>query len=166
MLKAAEAFVYGAPLPAGWVQDTVAMRRKMETRTKTRGPELLDIKLGPGGMADVEFLVQMIQMRSGGEGVAWRGRSVPEILRTAGLPVLSEEERAQLLSTYLFYREAVKLMRVTLEERGSVLPTGAALETLARCLIGSSGEELKGQLAATMKQTRALFLGAAEKMSE
>jgi len=84
----------------------------------------------------------------------------------AGLPVLSEEERAQLLSTYLFYREAIKFMRVTLEERGSVLPTGAALETLARCLIGASGEELRGQLATSMKQTRALFLGAAEKITE
>jgi [glutamine synthetase] adenylyltransferase / [glutamine synthetase]-adenylyl-L-tyrosine phosphorylase len=165
VIKAAEAFVYEAPLPVGWSQDTVAMRRKMETRTKTRGPELLDIKLGPGGMADVEFLVQMIQIRLRGDGRALRGKSVPEILRTENLPVLSEGARAQLLSTYLFYREVVKLMCITLEEPGSVLPTGPSLETLARCLIGSSGDDLRNRLTSSMKQTRTIFLDVASRLS-
>jgi glutamate-ammonia-ligase adenylyltransferase len=165
VIAAAEAFTYDAPLPGGWVKETVAMRRKMETRTKTRGPELLDVKLGPGGMADVEFLVQMIQISSGTEGRALRGKSVPEILRTASLPVISDAEKTQLLSTYLFYRETVKLMSITLEERGSVLPTGAALETLARCLIAASGDTLRNRLASSMKETRALFLEATGRMS-
>jgi glutamate-ammonia-ligase adenylyltransferase len=164
-MTAAEAFVYDAPLPAGWVKDTVAMRRKMEKRTRTRGPELVDIKLGPGGMADVEFLVQMIQLRAGREGRSLQGRSVPEILHMTLLPVLEDAERTQLLSTYLFYRDAVNLMRITLEERGSVLPGGAALETLARCLIGASGEALRSRLGSNMKETRALFLKATGRMS-
>jgi glutamate-ammonia-ligase adenylyltransferase len=165
VMTAAEAFVYDAPLPAGWVKDTVAMRRKMEKRTRTRGPELVDIKLGPGGMADVEFLVQMIQLRAGREGRSLQGRSVPEILHMTLLPVLEDAERTQLLSTYLFYRDAVNLMRITLEERGSVLPGGAALETLARCLIGASGEALRSRLGSNMKETRALFLKATGRMS-
>ncbi len=164
VVKAAETFVYDTPLPPGWVQETVAMRRKVETRTRTRGPELLDIKLGPGAMADIEFIVQMIQMRHGGNSLALRGKSVPDALRMAGLPLLSEEERVMLLSHYLFYRDTEKLMRITLEERGSVLPDGAALETLTRCLIGSSGDALRTRLASSMKETRDLFLEVAARM--
>lgn len=166
VVRAAEAFAFDTPLPAGWVEQTVSMRRKMETRTRTRGPELLDIKLGPGAMADVEFLVQMVQMRRGGEDGSLRGKSVPEILRAAGLPYLTDNERAFLLSTYLFYREAEKLMRITIEERGSVLPSDGALETLARCLIGSSGEALRTRLASSMRQVRALFLDVAARMEK
>jgi glutamate-ammonia-ligase adenylyltransferase len=55
--------VYGLPLPAGWVDTIVDMRRKMETRSRTRQGDFIDVKLGPGGMADVEFLGQMIQLR-------------------------------------------------------------------------------------------------------
>ncbi len=166
VISAAETFAYDAPLPPGWVRETVAMRRKMETRTHTRGPELLDIKRGPGAMADVEFLVQMIQLRHAGTERSYRGKSVPEVLRTTGLPLLTDGERTFLLSTYLFYRETEKLMRITLEERGSTLPAGAGLETLARCLIGSSGDALQSRLASSMKQVRDLFLDAAARIGE
>ena len=165
VMNAAESFLYDQPLPPGWVEETVAMRRKMETRTRTRGPELLDIKLGPGAMADIEFLVQMIQMRHGGKVKTLRGKSVPEVLRVAVFPLLEEKERSFLRSIYLLYRETEKLMRVTLEERGSVLPAGPALETLARCLAGMTGDALRNRLASSMKQTRALFLEATARMA-
>ncbi len=142
------------------------MRRKMEKRTKTRGPELLDIKLGPGAMADIEFLAQMLQMKYGAGQRELPGKSVPQLLRMTSLPVLSEQERASLLITYLFYREIEKLMRITLEERGSTLPAGPALETLALALKQSPGHTLQTRVAASMKETRALFLDLAGRIGE
>jgi glutamate-ammonia-ligase adenylyltransferase len=49
--------------PARLVADAVAMRREMETHKKPGGP--FDIKLGPGGLVDLEFAVHTLQLRHG-----------------------------------------------------------------------------------------------------
>jgi glutamate-ammonia-ligase adenylyltransferase len=49
--------------PARLVADAVAMRREMESHKKPGGP--FDIKLGPGGLVDLEFAVHTLQLRHG-----------------------------------------------------------------------------------------------------
>jgi len=152
-----ENFVYDAPLPEGWVEATVAMRKKIETRSRFRGPVPMDIKLGAGGMADIEFLVQMLQLKYGRSVARIRSRRVDEILAAQEIGLLSSGEREFLRGTYLLYRNVEKLMRITLEERGTILPGGKKMETLARCLDGSGEQLLRMRLAGAMKETRELF---------
>jgi [glutamine synthetase] adenylyltransferase / [glutamine synthetase]-adenylyl-L-tyrosine phosphorylase len=47
--------------PQQLVADAVRMRRDMEAHKKARGP--FDIKLGPGGLVDLEFAVHVLQLR-------------------------------------------------------------------------------------------------------
>ncbi len=152
-----ETAVYDAPLPGGWVESTVAMRKKMETRTRFRGPVPIDLKLGAGGMADIEFLTQMLQLRYGRSVPGIRSRRVDEVLAAPEVGLLSEGERTYLRRTYPLYRRVETLMRITLEERGTILPEGKKMETLARCLDGSGEEALRVRLTGAMKETRGLF---------
>jgi glutamate-ammonia-ligase adenylyltransferase len=160
-----ETVVYHAPLPAGWVEYAVAMRKRMETRTRFRGPAPLDIKLGAGGMADIEFLVQMLQLRYGGSLPGIRSRRVDEVLAAPEVDVLSEDERLSLRGTYQFYRRVETLLRITLEERGTILPEGKKMETLARCLDGSGEQALKVRLTGAMNETRKLFHGLSRRIA-
>jgi glutamate-ammonia-ligase adenylyltransferase len=130
----------------------------METRSKTRGGSFIDLKHGPGGMADVEFIVQMIQLKFGGMRPEIRGGRVGAILRQVWLPPRMPGEVAFLASAYAMYRRLELLIRISLEDRGWALPGGEKLQRLARLYDGSSGMALESRVAATMKRVRQEFL--------
>ncbi|MCK5571267.1 MAG: hypothetical protein KAJ12_00835, partial [Bacteroidetes bacterium] len=165
VLRDVEAFVYDSPLPSGWVEAAVAMRRKMETRSKVRGSDMLDLKLGRGGMVDIEFMVQMVQLRKGREVPALRCGAVRTLLAEAGRHVLDAEETNMFWSAYETFRTLEKLMRVTIEERNTVLPNGPKLETLARCYDRSTGKELHARVKDTMATVRKRFLEVTRRLT-
>lgn len=151
-------FVHDTPLPADWVGRVIGMRRKMEARSRFHGEDLLDVKLGPGGMVDVEFLSQMMVLAGGRGSGGPRARGVREILGEMGGRWCSTDEAAKLAGAYAFFRKLELLIRLTLEERSTVLPGGKALEVLAACVDRSTAVALHARVASTMKDTRQLFL--------
>lgn len=58
----AHAITYAAPAEGAVVDEVRAMKRRWE-RERLKSP--LDIKLGPGGLADIEWTVQLLQMQRG-----------------------------------------------------------------------------------------------------
>lgn len=158
-------YVYEDPLPVDWTGGIVAMRRKMETRSRTRAAGFLDVKLGPGGMADCEFIAQMIQLKSGGGHPELRGlRTVPALL--SPVPgALDAQEAEQCASAYAMFRRLEFLLRTGLEDKGSILPEGEPLNLLARLYDGSSGIALASRVAAAMKRVRSIFLDVAGRLA-
>ncbi len=163
VLEEVRDFVFGSPLPPGWIQTTVEMRKKMESRTRTRGEAIIDIKLGAGGMVDIEFLVQMLQL-AGAVPAEVRGADVFAVLRATSPPVVSAAERDLLADAYSFYRRLELSIRITLGEHGSILPVEGKLDTLARCAARSRGPELAARATSTMSRVRSLFLEIAGRM--
>lgn len=161
VLGAIQAYVYDTPLPLGWTWSMVDMRRKIETRSRTRARTFHDIKLGAGGMVDVEFVAQMLQLSSGVTEMRHL-RTVDALNRSS---TLYPEEATALGSAYRTYRELEKLMRITLEDRGTVLPEGGRLDMLARCLGHPSGAELQNHIAKLMHETRKRFLSIAQRVA-
>ena len=58
----AEAVVYGATLTDAQADEIQAMKRRVETE-RLKNPN--DLKLGPGGMTDIEWTAQILQLRHG-----------------------------------------------------------------------------------------------------
>ena len=56
--------IYRSPLPDGWAKEIFSMRRKTESRSRTSASEFFNIKLGAGGLMDVEFAIQALQLYS------------------------------------------------------------------------------------------------------
>lgn len=158
-------FVYEDPLPAGWTSAIVAMRRTMETRSRTRASGFLDIKLGPGGMADCEFIAQMIQLKSGGNHPEVRGVGTVPVLRSPVSAPLGPGEAEECAAAYGMFRRLELLLRTGLEVKGSILPEGEPLDLLARLYDGSSGAALASRTATTMKRVRAIFLDTAGRLA-
>jgi glutamate-ammonia-ligase adenylyltransferase len=164
--KLVESFVYGSPLPKAWTDTIVAMRRKVETRSRTRTDELVDLKLGPGGIVDIEFLAQMIQLKFGEKHPALRSQSTTGVLTTALDVWLNAEDVSFFTSAYALLRQLENLIRITLEERGTVLPEGKKLDLLARCYDGSSGLQLRSRVGSIMSSVRTRFLALSQMLSK
>ncbi len=152
-----EEYVYAAPLPCNWVEQITAMRRKMEVRTRSTAGASIDIKRGVGGMIDVEFLAQMIQLRHGGEMPSLRGRSVYDLLREVDCPTVKRQEQRVLADHYAFFRRTEAMIRLALEGRSAVLPSGAPLQTLARCTAHLEKDQFRIEVVKRMKEVRSLF---------
>lgn len=152
-----EDYVYRALLPRNWIDQIAAMRKKMEAKTQSTLHGALDIKRGAGGMIDVEFIVQMIQMRHGGRLPLLRMRPVYDILRDEQCPVLTLQEKRLLADHYAFFRRTEAMIRLALEGRSAVLPSGPALQTLARCAAHMEKDEFRREVAARMKEVRGTY---------
>ena len=121
----------------------------------------MDIKLGPGGMADIEFLVQVWMLHRRTLPVGSRGVTV--LLEAASPDFLTAAEAELGTRAYAMYRRLELLLRVTLEERSSILPAGGRLDTLARRYGMKSGADLTAQVTRTMREVREMFLRVADR---
>lgn len=98
---------YRRTLDAHGLDEIVRVRRRMEEEIarEVKG-EHYDIKAGPGGLVDVEFTIQVLQLAHGGALETLRTPSTLEALGAmpeAGL--VDEKQYNTLRLAYLFYRE-------------------------------------------------------------
>jgi len=104
---------------------------KMAARRKRGG---LDIKLTPGGIRDIEFLVQCLQRLHGGRE-AWvrHGGTMLALGRLRDKELLSDSEYARLANAYQFLRHVEHRLQLEEDRQTHTLPGEAArLATLAR----------------------------------
>ncbi|MDU0348943.1 bifunctional [glutamine synthetase] adenylyltransferase/[glutamine synthetase]-adenylyl-L-tyrosine phosphorylase [Actinomyces sp. MRS3W] len=72
--------VWSASQRENFVDDARAMRRRVEQESGSTGRDDRRIKLGPGGLRDVEFTVQLLQLVHGRADARLRARSTLEAL--------------------------------------------------------------------------------------
>ena len=118
------------------------MRERMEASRGAR-----DLKRGPGGVVDVEFLMQMFQLKYGRERPALRTPNTWEALdalHAAGL--LSAEEHAALQTGYDFLRRVQSRLRIVHNRSLDELPEGPEeVDKLARRLGYETGAGISGR---------------------
>ncbi|MGA9119687.1 MAG: hypothetical protein WB699_10010 [Bacteroidota bacterium] len=164
-MSMAARFVYELPLPRDWVGQVSAMRKKMESKIRTSGKAVLDFKRGSGGMVDVEFIVQMIQLRFGARIPEFRSMPLFRLLAADACPVLTAGERKTLAGHYAYFRRTEAMIRLALEGRSAVLPSGPPLETLAQCSAHLDGEEFHSAMLVRMNEVRTLYLSICDRLS-
>jgi glutamate-ammonia-ligase adenylyltransferase len=152
---------YGLAWRPELADEVRGMRERLEASRSER-----DVKRGFGGIVDVEFLVQLFQLKYGRELPAVRSPNTwesLEALRTTGL--LAEEEYRALRDGYDFLRNVESRLRIVHNYSLDELPENADdLEKLARRLgyeAGADGPAARRFLLALEQhtaQTRELFL--------
>lgn len=128
-------FVYEQPVPDDLAQRIDAMRHRMEEGRVKRGTDL-HLKLGAGGIVEVEFTVQYLQLRHGKERAALRE---PNTLRALDVlhreGILSDEAHHALRDSYRFLRMVENRLRIVADLSVNTVPRAPAkLEKLARRL--------------------------------
>lgn len=124
-LDAVRPLVWRAAEREGFVTDVQAMRRRVEAHIPRKEVER-NLKLGPGGLRDVEFAVQMLQLVHGRADESLRSRSTLGGLAalTAG-GYVGREDGAALASSYRFLRTVEHRIQLHRLRRTHLLPTSA-----------------------------------------
>jgi glutamate-ammonia-ligase adenylyltransferase len=152
---------YGVTWRPELAEEVRSMRMRLEASRSER-----DLKRGFGGIVDVEFLVQLFQLKYGRRLPALRTPNTwdaLEALRTTSL--LSENEFAVLWSNYNFLRQVESRLRIVHNYSLDELPESPEdLEKLARRLGYEPGPDVAAarrfldELEQHTAQTRELFL--------
>jgi glutamate-ammonia-ligase adenylyltransferase len=105
-------------------------------------PDAWNVKLGAGGIRDVEFVAQALQLLHGGRIPQVRGRSAPGALRAlAEVGVLPEAHAEELEAAWRFLRRVENRLQQEGERQVHRLPPpGAGRVRLARAL-GFAGDD-------------------------
>ena len=161
-------FVYGPwnPEIPGYARH-VRGRMERELTAEAAGRHL-DLKRGRGGLADIDFLLQVLQLR---EGPAREGFRVPGTRRLLAAlpatPVLPAGEAAVLREAYAFLRELETVLRIQTDSDASAIPTDpAALEPLAAQLgTPLAGSELLTRYRDTTAEVRAIYEAGLDRLA-
>jgi glutamate-ammonia-ligase adenylyltransferase len=122
---------------------------------KVRGGDAFNVKLGAGGIRDVESVAQALQLLHGGRIPQVRQRSTQQTIEALlDVGVLAPADAEGLLEAYRFYRRTENRLQMMGERQTHTLPTASAdLERLARSL-GFGGETAAAALQAAIDVRR------------
>jgi glutamate-ammonia-ligase adenylyltransferase len=129
-LRATRSFVYGksdaAPgkqEAARIIAETKAVKDMIDAKMADRGQEARNVKLGTGGIREIEFLVQAIQVLCGRTVDAIRTRNTLDALaRFRRLGLLSEPHEAALREAYVFLRDVEHKLQMVHDLQTHALP--------------------------------------------
>ncbi len=128
-----------------------AMRRlHAEVRREVARRELAEhVKLGPGGIREIEFVAQALQLVRGGRDPALRARPTLEVLaRLAERRLLPEDAAAELADAYVFLRNLEHRLQYLDDRQTHTLPSDDGDRARVAAMMGfASWEALAGRLA-------------------
>jgi len=105
--------VYGAPLPRSALKEIGEVRTRMELELGKETPGRWHVKLGRGGLVDVEFLTQALQLVHGAEHPDVRRPSTNAALAgLARMGALPAPTAAALREDYRFLRRVSTALRL------------------------------------------------------
>ncbi|HEY2030062.1 MAG TPA: bifunctional [glutamate--ammonia ligase]-adenylyl-L-tyrosine phosphorylase/[glutamate--ammonia-ligase] adenylyltransferase, partial [Myxococcales bacterium] len=144
-------------------QELLAMRERMEREIAGEASGRYNSKLGRGGLVDVEFAVQFLQLVHGHAHPEVRTASTPEALSAlVQAQLLAPAEHEPLARGYRFLRRLESRLRIVRDRSVDKLPeTGLELLRLARRMGyrgPRAGDDLLADYQRTSSEVRAAFL--------
>ncbi len=122
-LQAITPFVYRRYLSAAEIGEIKAMKRRIEQRTVSAGTAEVEVKTGHGGIRDVEFVVQFLQLLHGGEYPEVRhANTVMALSRLEAVGCLTAEERGVMVDTYRFLRRVEHRLQTMFDRQTHEMP--------------------------------------------
>ena len=122
-LEAITPFVYRRYLGASEIGEIKAMKRRIEQRTVSAGTAEVEVKTGHGGIRDVEFVVQFLQLLHGGEYPEVRhANTLVALSKLEGIGCLTPEERGIMVDTYRFLRRVEHRLQTMFDRQTHEMP--------------------------------------------
>ncbi|MCX6423995.1 MAG: bifunctional [glutamine synthetase] adenylyltransferase/[glutamine synthetase]-adenylyl-L-tyrosine phosphorylase [Actinobacteria bacterium] len=128
-------FVWSAADHDGFVTDVQAMRRRVEEQVPARIGER-ELKLGPGGLRDVEFSVQLLQLVHGRSDVMLRSSTTLDALEALAVwGYVGRDDASTLADAYRFLRTLEHRLQLHKLRRTHTMPEDESdLRRLGRSL--------------------------------
>jgi glutamate-ammonia-ligase adenylyltransferase len=122
-LKAIEPFVYRKYLTFSEINGIKALKRRIEQQAHRDGTGETEVKTGIGGIRDVEFTIQFLQLLNGGDLPEVRQRNTLKAMQAlAHAGCLSDQEYGILQDTYRFLRRVEHRLQLMCDLQTHRLP--------------------------------------------
>ena len=140
LLEEMQPWIYRRWLSRADIGGIQALKRRMERRSAAAGLAGTDVKNGRGGIRDIEFTIQFLQLLSGGETHSVRtGNTLEAIRRLAGAGALTDQERAVLERTYTFLRTVEHRLQILYDTQTHTVPADPAERSRLAVRLGYGG---------------------------
>lgn len=152
-IQLAHNFTYRPKLEYGSLIEISRLRDRMETELAQEAKKGINVKLGAGGLADIEFSVQVLQLMHGHRNPKLRsGNTFKNIHLLSNYGILDDRQAANLGKHYHFLRNVECALRLLSEQYSSHLPKDdQELAILAR-LAGYSGKNFSEEAQVFKKE--------------
>ena len=151
-------FIYRRYLDFGTLESLREMKAMIAAEVSRR--DIADhIKLGPGGIREIEFTVQAFQLVRAGRAPEYRDRRLTRVLdRLAERKLLPDYAAAQLQAAYIYLRRVENRLQEFNDQQTHTLPTDdGGRARLARSMNCVDWEELTHTLQAHRENVRTQF---------
>ncbi len=144
LMKMLQPFVFRRYLDYG-AYDAIRKMKEMIDREVLRKGMTSDVKLGPGGIREVEFIGQTFQLLRGGREPELQARKILEVLSVLeNLEILNKKEQKDLREAYVFLRNTEHRIQEIADQQTQALPTSEL--DRARVAFGMGFENWEGFL--------------------
>jgi glutamate-ammonia-ligase adenylyltransferase len=135
-LKDIEPFIYRRYLDYTTVDELRHMKARIENELLDARSKERNIKLGYGGIREIEFFTQALQLVNGGYVPEVRGQqTIPALAQLARHRFIADKEMQQLVAAYRFLRQVEHKVQIVQEAHAHSIPEGNEEEqALARRL--------------------------------
>ncbi len=153
-------FVWRRHLDFAAIQDAHDMRLRIREHKGLGGEIQLDghnMKLGRGGIREIEFFTQTRQLIAGGRDPYLRDRhTVPSLRKLASKNWVPEATAETLADHYRFHREVEHRIQMVADAQTHLLPTSADGWARIACLMGRDVAELQVELRERLTEVHGL----------
>jgi len=169
-LKALEPFVWRRNLDYAAIEDIHSIKRQINAhgRHNAIAVEGHNIKLGRGGIREIEFFVQTQQLIAGGRNMALRASgtlAALDALRARGL--VSDQAAADLTKAYRYLRKLEHRLQMVEDQQTHTLPKDAEGLAHIACFMGYRDvEEFRAALTQVLETVQEHYAHLFEKAPE
>ncbi len=153
--KFIQPFIYPATF-----SDSVKERiREMKLNIERQHDEIDNVKTFKGGIRDIEFSVQALQLLNGGRNKNLRsGNTLVSIAALAEAALLKPDEKETLSSAYIFYRKIEHFLQLMDDRQTHSIPENRELQNkLSIFLQLNSAEEFRKELKSFRNDVRRIY---------
>lgn len=127
LLERLEPWIYRRYLSLADITGIKSLKRRIERRVESEGSDHRHVKTGHGGIRDIEFVIQFLQLLNGGSLPEVRtGNTLEAITRLERAGCLTPHERGLLEDNYSFLRKLEHRLQVMFDLQTHMLPEDRA----------------------------------------
>jgi len=148
-------FVY----PLSFSNSPINQIKRIKEKIEHKLGDKENIKLIPGGIRDIEFSIQVLQLLNGGRELRLRTPNTIEAIKTLySLFLLSESEYKKLLGAYILYRRIEHYLQLMNDSQTHTIPSeGELLQKLSSFLGFQSQSEFKRTVTENRKSVLKIY---------
>ena len=158
-LEMIQPFRFPRSLTEHALSEMAAMKQRIEDEVVRSGELDRNVKLGRGGIREIEFVAQTQQLLQGGRNPFLHGaQTLPMLTKLVQYKLLQEKEAAALREAYCFLRDVEHRCQMDQNRQTHTIPLDpTARERLARLMGFKGWKPFEAARAAHAKRVRALY---------